>query len=70
MKLSDKREYRGQILGTDSKTDLAVIRFQSDHELTVATLGNSEALRLGEWAIAIDRRVNPPKRAIRGAPVT
>jgi len=53
VKLSDKREYRGQILGTDAKTDLAVIRFQPDHELTVATLGNSEALRVGEWAIAI-----------------
>jgi serine protease Do len=53
VKLSDKREYRGQILGTDPKTDLAVIRFQPDHELTVATLGNSEALHVGEWAIAI-----------------
>src|SRR6266481_2114570 len=53
VKLSDKREYRGQILGIDPKTDLAVIRFQPDHELTVATLGNSEALHVGEWAIAI-----------------
>jgi Do/DeqQ family serine protease len=53
VKLSDKREYRGQILGTDPKTDLAVIRFQPDHELTIATLGNSEALKVGEWAIAI-----------------
>src|SRR5712692_1476524 len=53
IRLSDKREYRGQILGTDPKTDLAVIRFQPDHELTLATLGNSEALRVGEWAIAI-----------------
>ena len=53
VKLSDKREYRGQILGIDPKTDLAVIRFQPDQELTVATLGNSETLRVGEWAIAI-----------------
>ncbi|HSL49240.1 MAG TPA: Do family serine endopeptidase [Candidatus Deferrimicrobiaceae bacterium] len=53
IRLSDKREYRGQILGTDPKTDLAVVRFQPDHELTVATLGNSDALRVGEWAIAI-----------------
>ncbi len=30
IRLSDKREYRGQILGTDSKTDLAVVRFQPD----------------------------------------
>ena len=53
IRLSDKREYRGQILGTDPKTDLAVVRFQPDHPLTVAALGNSESLRVGEWAIAI-----------------
>jgi Do/DeqQ family serine protease len=53
IRLSDKREYRGQVLGTDSKTDLAVVRFTPDHNLTVAALGNSDALRVGEWAIAI-----------------
>jgi serine protease Do len=53
LRLSDKREYRGQILGTDPKTDLAVVKFQPDHEITVANLGNSDALRVGEWAIAI-----------------
>jgi Do/DeqQ family serine protease len=54
IRLSDKREYRGQILGTDPKTDLAVVRFQPDqHALTVAALGNSDTLRVGEWAIAI-----------------
>jgi len=54
VRLSDKREYRGQILGTDTKTDLAVVRFSPDqHPLTVAPLGNSDALRVGEWAIAI-----------------
>ena len=53
IRLADKREYRGQILGTDPKTDLAVVRFHPDHELTVARLGNSDALHVGEWAIAI-----------------
>ncbi len=53
IRLSDKREYRGQILGSDPKTDLAVIRFQPDQPLTIAALGNSDALRVGEWAIAI-----------------
>src|SRR5712691_2800573 len=53
IRLSDKREYRGQILGTDPKTDLAVVRFQPDHPVTVAALGNSDALRVGEWAMAI-----------------
>jgi len=53
VRLSSKREYRGRIVGTDPKTDLAVVRFEPDLELTVATLGNSDALRVGEWAIAI-----------------
>ena len=53
VRLSSNREYRGQIVGTDVKTDLAVVRFQSDTELTVAVLGDSDALKVGEWAIAI-----------------
>jgi serine protease Do len=53
VRLSSKREYRGRIVGTDPKTDLAVIRFEPEGDLIVATLGNSDALRVGEWAIAI-----------------
>jgi Do/DeqQ family serine protease len=53
VRLSSKREYRGRLVGTDPKTDLAVIRFEPEGELTVARLGNSDALRVGEWAIAI-----------------
>src|SRR6266508_997709 len=53
VKMADKREYTGQVVGTDPKTDLAVVRFQPDRDLTVATLGNSDSLRVGEWAIAI-----------------
>ena len=53
VRLSSKQEYRGRIVGVDVKTDLAVIRFEPDVELAVATLGNSDALRVGEWAIAI-----------------
>src|SRR5260370_17605519 len=39
--------------GTEPKTDRAGVKFQPDHEVTVASLGNSDALRVGEWAIAI-----------------
>ena len=53
VRLSSKREYRGRIVGTDPKTDLAVVRFEPDTDLTIAGLGNSDALRVGEWAIAI-----------------
>src|SRR5438309_10022185 len=53
VRLSSKREYRGRIVGTDAKTDLGVVRFEPEAEVTVATLGNSDALRVGEWAVAI-----------------
>jgi len=53
LRLSSKREYRGKIVGTDVTTDLAVIQFEPDEPLPVATLGDSDALRVGEWAIAI-----------------
>ncbi len=53
VRLASKEEFRGRIVGTDSKTDLAVIRFEPGAPVTVATLGNSDTLRVGEWAIAI-----------------
>jgi len=53
VRLSSKQEYRGRIVGVDVKTDLAVIRFEPDVDLAVARLGDSDALRVGEWAIAI-----------------
>ncbi len=53
VRLGSKREYSGRIVGTDTKTDLAVVRFEPESDLAVATLGDSDALRVGEWAIAI-----------------
>ena len=53
LRLASKREYQGRIVGADVTTDLAVIQFEPDTPVPVATLGNSDALRVGEWAIAI-----------------
>ena len=53
VRLSSKQEYRGRTVGVDPKTDLAVVRFEPETEPKVAALGNSDALRVGEWAIAI-----------------
>ncbi len=48
----DGRELRGEVIGEDSLTDLAVIKVDA-RDLPTVTLGNSDALRPGEWAIAI-----------------
>jgi serine protease Do len=53
VKFSNNQELKGKVVGVDPKTDLAVIRVNAKEELPVATLGDSDALRVGEWAIAI-----------------
>jgi Do/DeqQ family serine protease len=53
VKLSTGDELKGRIVGTDSKTDLAVVKFEPAGELRVARMGDSDTLRVGEWAIAI-----------------
>ncbi len=56
VKLQDKSEFKGdevEVVGTDPRTDLAVLRIKSDHELPVAPLGDSDSIQVGDWAIAI-----------------
>jgi len=53
VRLASKREFKGKVVGTDTKTDLAVLKIEPDSDLTVAPLGNSDDLRVGQWAIAI-----------------
>src|SRR6185503_297848 len=53
VKLSSKQEIQGRIVGTDAKTDLAIVKFQPDGDVRVAALADSDTLRVGEWAIAI-----------------
>jgi Do/DeqQ family serine protease len=50
--LRDGREFKGKVLGTDSLTDVAAIRIEGKNLPTVS-IGNSDQLKPGEWAIAI-----------------
>ena len=50
--LSDKREFKGRVIGTDQKTDLAVIKIDSDN-LPAIKLGDSDQLKTGETVLAI-----------------
>ncbi len=51
--LNTGSEYDAKIIGSDSKTDLAVIKIKPDETLTVAELGDSSQIQVGERAIAI-----------------
>ena len=51
--LADGRQLDGTVVGTDRVTDLALVRISSKGKLTAAKLGDSEALEVGDWAIAL-----------------
>jgi len=52
VKLSDRREFKVKVIGTDPKTDIAVIKINSNH-LPVIRWGDSDKLKVGETVIAI-----------------
>ena len=52
VKLNDGRVFDGEIVGTDPTTDIALIKIDQK-ELPTVPFGSSEALRLGEWVLAI-----------------
>jgi serine protease Do len=54
IRLADERSFPGKVVGTDPLTDVGVIRFEkTPRGLVAARLGDSDALRAGEWVIAI-----------------
>jgi serine protease Do len=53
VKLSDGREFKAEIKGTDEKLDLAVLKIDVKGDLPVAKLGDSDTTQVGEWVMAI-----------------
>ena len=56
VKLNDGREYKGRVIGTDPSTDLALVKIEAD-ELPTIPVGDSEALKVGEWVLV--KRILP-----------
>lgn len=52
VKLSDKREFRAEIIGADRKTDIALLKIEASN-LPQVTQGDPSKLRVGEWVVAI-----------------
>ena len=49
----DRTEYPAKLIGTDSELDLAVIKIDAGKQLTPLRMGNSDAIEVGDWAVAI-----------------
>jgi len=52
VKLHDGREFDAELIGTDEKTDVAVVKIDG-RSLPTLPLGDSDALKVGEWVVAI-----------------
>ena len=53
VRLLNKEQFEAKVIGRDPKTDIALIKIKANHSLSAATLGDSDALRVGDWVIAI-----------------
>lgn len=53
VQLTDQQVFPGKVVGVDAKTDVAVLKIESPESLPVAVLGDSDRLRVGQWALAI-----------------
>tara|TARA_B100001123_G_scaffold247107_1_gene276091 strand:+ start:2596 stop:4002 length:1407 start_codon:yes stop_codon:yes gene_type:complete len=50
--LSDRREYKAELVGSDKKSDLALLKIEASN-LPVVKIGKSSTLQVGEWVVAI-----------------
>jgi len=51
--LADESKYKAKVVGTDPKTDLALLKIKAPGELPYVKFGNSDALEIGDWVLAI-----------------
>jgi serine protease Do len=52
VKLTDHREFQASVIGSDAKSDVAVLKIDA-HNLPVIKLGDPQKLQVGEWVVAI-----------------
>jgi serine protease Do len=53
VKLKDQREFDAKIVGRDPNTDIALLKIESGDNLPAIKLGDSDALEVGQWVLAI-----------------
>ena len=52
VRMSDRREFSAEVVGTDPRSDLALLRIEAT-DLPVLTLADKDDLEVGEWVLAI-----------------
>ncbi|MDR2244040.1 MAG: Do family serine endopeptidase [Burkholderiales bacterium] len=55
VKLTDKSEHTAKVIGSDRRTDVALLKIDVDRPLPTVTIGDPEKLKVGEWVVAIGK---------------
>jgi serine protease Do len=53
VRLNNEHEFDAEVIGRDPKTDLALVKIEAHEKLFAVPLGDSDALKVGEWVMAI-----------------
>ncbi|NMT64160.1 DegQ family serine endoprotease [Marinobacter orientalis] len=53
VRLNDRRELPAKLVGTDPRSDMAVLKIENEKDLPVVQVGSSKELKVGEWVLAI-----------------
>jgi Do/DeqQ family serine protease len=56
--LNDNQTYEAEVIGSDPKTDIALLKIKSDKELPYVTFGDSDNAKIGEWVLAVGNPFN------------
>lgn len=56
--LNDNRTYPAKLIGTDPKTDIALLKIDPSEKLAYATFADSDAIEVGEWVLAVGNPYN------------
>ncbi|MCB0438737.1 MAG: trypsin-like peptidase domain-containing protein [Mangrovimonas sp.] len=56
--LNDNRTFDAELIGTDPKTDIALLKIDADDDLPYATFADSDQAKIGEWVLAVGNPFN------------
>lgn len=56
--LNNNKTYKAELVGTDPKTDIALLKIESDKELPYVTFADSDNVKIGEWVLAVGNPFN------------
>jgi len=55
---NDNKTFNAELIGTDPKTDIALLKIDADEDLPYSTFGDSDTAKIGEWVLAVGNPFN------------